>query len=375
VAPPASCSASCDFVSRFPVHLAQRPLLPRHPRPIVAIGAGSVVRAAHLPAYRLAGFSVVSVFDLVPATAAALARDFGIPRVCASLDEAVRSAPPHAVFDLATPAEAILATLKALPEGAAVLIQKPPGLNLADTRAIMELCRRKRFTAAVNLQLRYMPAVLAIQDAIRRGELGEIHDVEVRLTCCTPWRIWKHLFGIPRMEIVYHSIHYVDIVRAFLGDPAGVWAKTVKDPAHLDLASTRTTIAFDYGDVKRATITTNHAHGFGPKHEESYLKIEGTRGAAKARLGINLGYPHGVPDTLEICRLRDGTEPQWENIPLEGGWIPQAFMGTMASVMCRADGETDELPTSIEDACHTMAVIEACYESSARGATPIPSVP
>lgn len=356
------------------MQLNQRPPLPRNPRPIVAIGGGSVVRAAHLPAYRLAGFSVVSVFDIVPETAEALARDFNIPRVCPTLADTVASAPDRAVFDLATPAEAIVDTLNALPEGAAVLIQKPPGLNLHDTRAIIDLCRRKRFTAAVNLQLRHMPAVLAIKDAIQRGLLGEIHDVEVRLTCCTPWRVWKHLFGIPRMEIVYHSIHYVDIVRDFLGDPAGVWAKTVKDPAHLDLASTRTTIAFDYGDVKRATITTNHAHRFGPKHEESYLKIEGTRGAAKTRLGINLGYPHGVSDILEICQLRDDAEPQWETIPLEGGWIPHAFIGTMASVMRRADGETDELPTSIEDACRTMAVIEACYESSARAATPIPAV-
>lgn len=33
-------------------------VLPDHPRPIVMIGAGGIVKDAHLPAYRKAGFTV-----------------------------------------------------------------------------------------------------------------------------------------------------------------------------------------------------------------------------------------------------------------------------------------------------------------------------
>ena len=76
-----------------PSEIAQAAVLPRRPRPIVSIGAGAIVRDAHLPAYRLAGFSVVAVHDLDRARADALARDFGIARVCASLGEAVTTAP------------------------------------------------------------------------------------------------------------------------------------------------------------------------------------------------------------------------------------------------------------------------------------------
>jgi len=36
-----------------------------------------------------------------------------------------------------------------------------------------------------------------------------------------------------------------------------------------------------------------------------------------------------------------------------------------------ADGETDQLPTRVDDAFKTMAVVEAAYESSASGGTPI----
>ncbi len=357
-----------------PSEIAQAAVLPRRPRPIVSIGAGAIVRDAHLPAYRLAGFSVVAVHDLDRARADALARDFGIARVCASLGEAVTTAPERAVFDVALPASAICDVLPALPDGAAVLIQKPMGETLAEARRIREICRQKRLTAAINFQLRHAPGVAAARDLVRQGVIGDLHDVEVRVTCHMPWEIWTFLFGIPRMEVLYHSIHYVDLVRSFFGEPGGVYCKTVKHPRQMQLASTRTTIALDYGELRRATITTNHGHDFGPRHQESYFKLEGTEGAIKGRIGVNLDYPRGAPDNLEYCvRRSDGAAPEWRSVPLDGSWFPHAFIGTMASVMRRADGETAELPTSVEDAFQTMAVVEACYESSARGGTPVPS--
>ena len=360
--------------------LAQRPLLPSRPRPIVSIGGGAIVRDAHLPTYKLAGFPVECIYDLDAQKAEALARDFGIPRIARSLTEAINSAPDRAVFDVAVPATAIASVLAQLPDGAAVLIQKPMGENLADARAILQLCQRKRLLAAVNFQLRFAPCVIAARDLVERRAIGDLHDVEIRVTCHTPWQLWPFLRGIPRMEIVYHSIHYVDLVRSFFGEPSGVYCKTLKHPKQMELASTRTAILFDYGDLRRATVTTNHGHEFGPLHQESYLKLEGTTGALKARLGVNLDYPRGLPDELEYCQLGPGevtaasspkggsSTPAWRSIPLVGSWFPHAFVGTMASLMRRAEGETSELPTAVEDAFRTMAVVEACYESSARGA-------
>ena len=353
--------------------LLQAPTLPAKPPPIVSIGAGGIVRSAHLPAYRKAGWRVASIFDLDGARADALARDFAIPRVCRALEEAVSTAPAGAVFDLALPASAVPGVLAALPDGAPVLIQKPLGENLAQATAIRGLCRRKRLAAAVNLQLRFAPNMIAAHDLVSRGLLGELHDVDIRVTCFTPWHLWKFLYGIPRMEIVYHSIHYVDLVRSFLGEPAGAWCKTVRHPDMMELASTRTAIALDYGGVRRANIATNHGHSFGTRHQESRLKLEGTLGAAVMRMGVNLDYPRGVPDELEYCLVGDGGPPAWTSVRLGGSWFPDAFIGPMASLMRFASGESPDLPTSVEDAWRTMAVVEACHASSDRGATPIPS--
>lgn len=355
-----------------PSSVRQSPELPARPRPIVSIGAGAIVREAHAPAYRMSGFTLSSVYDLDRDRAERLAREFDIPKLCGSLAEAVASAPEGAVFDLALPAAAVAEVLSALPDGATVLIQKPMGENLDDARRLLAICEDKRLLAAVNFQLRFAPCLLGARDLVERGAIGELHDVEVRVTCDMPWQLWSFLFGIPRMEIVYHSIHYVDLVRSFLGEPLGVYAKTVKHPKQMQLASTRTAIAFDYGNVKRANVSANHGHSFGLEHQESYVKLEGTQGAIVARLGVNLDYPRGLPDKLEYCLLREGLAPSWQELPLIGNWFPRAFVGTMSSLMRHANHETSELPTSVTDAFKTMAVVEACYQSSDRGGTPIP---
>lgn len=352
--------------------IVQQPPLPRCPRPIVIVGAGGIVRDAHLPAYRKAGFAVAGIFDVDCARAERLGAESGIPKVFRSLEDAVTGAPANSVFDVAVPPAAILDVLPALPDGAAVLIQKPLGRDLHEAHAVRDLCRRKRLDAAVNFQLRYAPGVLAARSLIEQGALGELHHLEVRVCVHTPWHLWKFLEEVPRVEVLVHSIHYIDLVRAFLGEPRGVYAKTLKSPKRPKLASTRSNIILDYGDKVWAAISANHDHEYGPRHQDSFIKWEGTRGAIKLRLGVLLNYPVGEPDLFEYCVMEEGGGADWIPVPLEGTWFPDAFVGTMASVMRYVEGSAHCLPTGVDDAFHTMAAVEAAYVSSESGATAVP---
>ena len=154
------------------IDLAQAWPRPANPRPIVIIGAGDIVRAAHLPVYRSLGFSVAGVFDVQPDAARSTADAFAIETVFPTLDAA--SASRDAIFDLAVPGDQILAILARLPRGAAVLIQKPMGPDLATAHAIRACCRDRDLTAAINFQLRFSPNVLALRDLLRRGGLGTV---------------------------------------------------------------------------------------------------------------------------------------------------------------------------------------------------------
>jgi len=352
--------------------VTQTVALPRQPLPIVSIGMGGIVRDAHYPAYQKAGFQVVGGYDVNMEQARSLQQQFGVPRLYENLDDAISQSPPNAIFDLAVPGSAVKSILDKIPAGRSVLIQKPMGETLEEARVIRDICREKHLTAAINFQMRYAPYIIAARSMIEQGLIGDIYDVEVRMQVYMPWHLWSFLYGKPRMEIVYHSIHYVDLLRSFLGDPQRVYARTLPLPTMPNLASVRTMIILDYGDNVRANIMTNHAHIYGPDKQQSYIKWEGSKGAIQAPAGLNMDYPAGRPDAFEYALVEEGVTPHWQSIPVQGSWFPDAFIGTMSSLMRCTNGETTDLPTSVEDAYRTMAVVEAAYESSAHGGTPIP---
>ena len=346
------------------------PELPSRPRPIVILGAGGIVTDAHLPAYRKAGYPVAVIADLVLDKARGLAADYDIPQVCGSVAEAVAVAPDDAVFDLALMPEHHVDALQELPDGAAVLLQKPIGNSWSETQAIMDVIRRKKLVAAVNTQLRFAPYVTAARRAMADGLIGDLYDLEVVVEVNTPWEYFPAVLGLDRLEINMHSVHYIDLIRSFLGDPTSVSAATARHPAK-EHANSRSAIIMHYGDRPlRALINTNHDHQWGTQHEQSFIKWEGTEGAIRATMGVLMDYPHGRADGLEIIRSEQ-PERGWQSLPFEGTWFPDAFIWSMGVLQRYVSGELELLPTSVDDVYRTMQCVEAAYTSSDIGGVPL----
>lgn len=346
--------------------LSQSWPLPTKPMPIVIFGAGSIVTDAHIPAYAAAGFTIKGIFDPNLQKARGLAEQYGFT---AYSDAEDAGAQEDVIFDLATPPAAHAGILKILPENVGVLIQKPMGADLAAATEILKTCRERNLKAAANFQLRFAPMMLALRDAIDKGILGEVVDFDAWLALDTPWGLWEFLKDLPRVEILLHSIHYMDFVRSLLGDPIGVHAKTLGFPGDTT-SNTRTAAILDYGDQIRCALSINHNHGFGRKYQACEFRICGTKGAAYVQLGVNLDYPKGEPDILEI-----NTGNGWVNVPLAGSWFTESFGNRMAQLQRFVTGEENTLISSVEDAWKTMALVEACYESSASKATAIATKP
>jgi predicted dehydrogenase len=264
----------------------------------------------------------------------------------------------------------VLSVLRQLPEGAPVLIQKPMGESLDGARSILQTCHDRNLTASVNFQLRFSPNVLALTDLIRRGTLGDVVDIEVRLQVRQPWESWSFFRNAPRLELLYHSIHYLDTIRMLLGEPSGVYCRAVAHPQYPDFSDTRSSIILDYGNQVRCSLTLNHTHAQDERHRASFLKVEGTSGAAVLTMGVNLNYPSGAPDRLEVALDRK----PWTEVPLRGSWFVEAFEGPMSNLQRYVAGEDDRLVSPVDDAIKTMAVVEACYQSSASGGTPVPDI-
>jgi predicted dehydrogenase len=335
--------------------------------PIFIIGTGGIVNTAHLPAYRIAGFNVQGLFDIDYDKAKATADKFNIPHVFKTMEEMLSNVPAGAVFDVAVPGAQTIPILERLPVGASVLLQKPMGENYEEAKKILELVRSKKIIAGINFQLRYAPYILAAKELIDKNLLGELNDIEINVNVYTPWHLWDFLYTSPRVEILYHSIHYVDLVRHLLGNPQSVYAKTTKHPAMPQLASVRSNIIMDYGEMKVANILTNHCHIYGTPKQQSYIKIEGSKGAVKINFGALIDYPRGAADSFEYILLEEGKEPVWQEMKIEGSWFPHAFIGSMSQVILATERIIAAPDNSAEDCIHTMACVEAAYQSSAKG--------
>lgn len=336
--------------------------MPANLRPIVIFGAGSIVRDAHLPAYQALKFPIAGVYDPNNDKARNIGEMYNVP-VFSSVSEA--SSQSDVVFDIATPPSAHMDVLNELPIGSSVLMQKPMGSTLTEATQILQICQSRSFAACVNFQLRFAPMMLALKNIYDQGALGEIVDIDMWVALDTPWNLWEFLADLPRVEILLHSIHYFDAIRHLVGNPIGIHAKTLGHPKS-KISNTRTTAILDYGERLRCALSINHNHPFGRKHQACEMRICGTKGAAYMHLGVNLNYPEGEADALEI-NLGQG----WEQINLQGGWFIDSFGYRMAQLQRFKNGEDKMLISSVEDAWHTMSLVEAAYESSAKPATKI----
>ena len=65
---------------------------------------------------------------------------------------------------------------------------------------------------------------------------------------------------------------------------------------------------------------------------------------------------------------------RWQQVELRGSWFIEAFEGPMSNLQRFVAGEDAALVSPVDDAIRTMALVEACYQSSAAGGTPVPEI-
>src|SRR5262245_36886751 len=154
--------------------------LPRLPKRkdfrIGCLGAGFIMRDCHLVAYRQAGFNPVAIASRRPATAEAVARQYGIPRVHGGY-AGVLADPDVEVLDVAVPPDAqpdLIRQAVRHPHIKGILAQKPLALTIGEAKECVELCRRAGIKLAVNQNMRYDQSVRALKDILNRGWLGEV---------------------------------------------------------------------------------------------------------------------------------------------------------------------------------------------------------
>jgi predicted dehydrogenase len=139
------------------------------------IGTG-FIGPVHVEALRRLGVNVTAICDVGDLGVQAAAK-LAIPLAFADYRDLLAS-PDVDVVHITAPnrfhCEMSLAALRA---GKHVVCEKPLAMNTRETKRIVEAAKKAACVFAVNYNIRFYPAVLALRGLIRRGELGDIVHV------------------------------------------------------------------------------------------------------------------------------------------------------------------------------------------------------
>jgi predicted dehydrogenase len=349
------------------------PTLDIHPRlprrrdwRIGILGAGFIVRDCHLVAYRQAGFNPIAIASRDPAHAQAVAAQHQLPTVHATYEELLTD-PRIEVVDIAVPPDAQPALIRQAVQHAdhirGILAQKPLAMTVAEARACVEMCARAGITLAVNQNMRYDQSVRALKDILRRGWLGEPVLATIDMRAIPHWMPWSQ--QLQSLSTFVMSIHHLDTFRYWLGTPDRVLASTRPDPRtrfpHSDGINL---YILEYESGARASSWDDVWSGPAREGVEGDIGIrwrfEGTEGLARGTIGWP-AYPARQPSTLDFStKQQPGCwfQPRWPDV-----WFPDAFVGTMAQLLCALEDGT-EPEISGRDNLATIALCAAVFAAA-----------
>jgi predicted dehydrogenase len=325
---------------------------------IGSIGCGGIVEYAHMPAYKKAGFNTVAAYDLKREVAEKVAEQFSIPNVYDSVDELLAD-PAVEVVDIAVPPWVQLEIVeKVVAAGKHMLCQKPLALEFSEAVRIVELAENAGLKQAVNQQMRWDAGIAASRDLISGGHIGTPTDAQILVNTETPWHMWPWLAAAPRLEVQYHSIHYLDAMRSLFGEPDWVTSRHARYVEQGEVqGETKTVTVLDYASGLQALVSVNHYNVHGKAY--ATFSFMGTEGAIEGTIGLMYNYPKGRPDTLVYRKKFDPPV----HVEMDEMWIPDAFAGPMACLMEAI--EKDETPcANTRDNLNTLRIIEAAYLSA-----------
>ncbi|HEY0607117.1 MAG TPA: Gfo/Idh/MocA family oxidoreductase [Herpetosiphonaceae bacterium] len=158
------------------------------PLRIGMIGAGKIVERAHLPLLcAMPDVTVAGVFDPQLSRAEALASQFNIPHACAHVEQLLALELDIAVVACPNYLHAPM-SIAALEAGLHVLCEKPMATSSADAAAMRAAAIRANRELMIGFPNRFRPEVVALRQAVERGELGDIRSIRCG---------WLRRSGIP----------------------------------------------------------------------------------------------------------------------------------------------------------------------------------
>jgi len=186
------------------------------------IGTG-FIGPVHVEALRRLGVEVVGVLGSSPAKSQQAARQLGVPRAYASLDQLLSDERAQVVHVTTPNRHHFEQASRALQAGKHVLCEKPLTMDSRQSAALVELAARTGLAAGVNYNIRFYPLCLEARQRVARGDVGQIYSVRgsyVQDWLHAPtdynWRVLADQGGELR-AVADIGTHWLDLVTTITG--------------------------------------------------------------------------------------------------------------------------------------------------------------
>jgi len=339
----------------------------------------------HIAGFKAGGAEIVAIADLAVEAAQKVADANGIPNVYGDIAKMLDEADIDAVSIIVPNKFHAPLALQSLKAGKHVFCEKPPALNAAEVKELIEAAAEADKMLMFNFNNRARPEAYAIMDEIQKGTIGTINSAQAK---------WARRNGIPGFGGWFTNkalagggslidlLHMIDLSMHFMGYPKpthvigqtfdnfitdsnfkGPWGIPDNAEGVTDVeAAAHGCVLFETGQI--LTFQVSWAEMI--KREEASVTFQGTKAGGKMeRLFGTDGLDETAIDTCELY-LQDGANPVDRKIETEEcedmGRIRSATNFVLA-----IDGKEEPLNTP-DQALSLMQVIDACYESARTGA-------
>ena len=165
---------------------------------------------AHVAAFRqLKNCEIVAAVDRIAEVRQAFARKHEIPETYATVKEMVQDARPDIVTVVTRAVWMREPVLEAIASGVkGILMEKPFGVNLEESKEMLEAADAAGATLLVNHQYRFFELAEQMREALQSGALGEVEYFRV----------------ISAIKLHGQGTHMIDMVRFLYDDRPFAWA-------------------------------------------------------------------------------------------------------------------------------------------------------
>lgn len=313
------------------------------------------------------GVDLVAVCDIDAAKAEAVAKEFGVPHWYSDFD-AMLANEAIDLLDIVTRMD----THRRLVEAAigrriATIVQKPFAPGWADAVAMTKAAKDAGVFLAVHENFRFQTPLMKAAAALRSGAIGTPSWGRISFrTGYDLYRTQPYFYDEERFIILDLGVHTLDMARVLMGEVVHVYCETQRRNPKVRAEDTATVMLKHESGGVSVVDFSYESRKLPDPFPETLIEIEGPKGAVVVKAGLSMEVTAGGATRVEDigAPLLHWTSKPWhvaqESVLITCRHMLERF---------RAGKPAD---TSAEDNLKTFAIVEAAYESAAKGKAVVP---